>query len=334
MIKKVDVCINFYGKPYQTAVTVRTLWKHSQQHINKIYVIIEMDQPHNYHGGGPLLQLLLKGLPIHYYTPKVFYGLGTPPKNLLGDPEKRYGLNFQYAFEKTELEFLFLSHNDCLYQADLLGHMLDRLEDEELDKIAGVGLIGQCWNCPGLSAGLCDGNRYQEFKPTASELSSLVDEYHPPREAIHRRLIEAGYIHPLPECRLNEHACLINARLYNKNVKPNGDVLPLGGNWHGTDTGTVWFYQMNNLGYKFINFPFEPDMIHAPFASSQSGTQGDKDIQEYQGIEKQALNYLLENGFIQQEVLPFNVKFQQTGKFLKHYIKSKISKVMRRLQRS
>ena len=41
----VDVAINVYGKPYQTAVTLLSLLKHSGQHLNKIYFVVEPEQP-------------------------------------------------------------------------------------------------------------------------------------------------------------------------------------------------------------------------------------------------------------------------------------------------
>jgi hypothetical protein len=44
-LKKVDVAIHVYGKPYQTAVTLFSLLKHSEQWIDKIYFVQDRYQP-------------------------------------------------------------------------------------------------------------------------------------------------------------------------------------------------------------------------------------------------------------------------------------------------
>lgn len=294
-MKKVDVCLNFYGKPYQTIVTLSSLWEHSKKHIDRIFIIVERQQPHNHYNGVYILKHYLKDMPITYFTPKYFYdGVGSPPVEWLQDPEKRYGLNFQYALEKSDKNLMFITHNDCLYKEDLLGKMLARLKAEKtVEKVAGIGLIGQCWNCPAFEAQVCDSNRFHEYQPDSHQLTNLIEKFPPVRRAIHEQLIDNGYLHPLPECRLNEYACLINVPYYNKEVYPGSNVRPFGGSWHGTDTGAVWFYEMYNLGYKFINFPFEPAMIHAPFADNGSGHKGNSNQSLYQRTEAAAREYLI-----------------------------------------
>lgn len=288
---KVDVSINYYGKPYQTLVTLLTLWKHSQQHIGTIYLVVERQQPYDQYGSIKMLQWALRRLPIQYYFAKRFYYHGSPTTDLLDDPQIRYDLKYQYGLEKTNKRYHFLSHNDCLYKEDLLGSLIAQTNASE-EEVAGVGLIGQCWNCPAFSAQLCDGSRFEEFRPTTAENLALVDRYEPPRAAIHYALIEAGYNHPLPECRLNEYACLVNADQYKALTVPIGKILPLGAAWYGTDWGAVWFYNMVNAGYKFINYPFEPQMTHAPFTPTRSGHTSDRDSDEYFKIEIKAREYL------------------------------------------
>jgi hypothetical protein len=326
-MQKVDVCINYYGKPYQTAVTLLSLWKHSSRHIDKVFVIIEKVQPYDEYGSVPLLKYVLKDLPVEYVYPKHFYYAGCPPLSWLDDPEKRYGLKYQFAFENSTSKYLFLTHNDCLYNSDLIGKMLPSMQDE---KVAGVGLIGQCWNCPAMSAKLCNGDKFESYKPNAKELRELTIKYSPPREEIHLELIDNGFVHPLPECRLNEYACLINVEAYQRNVFPKGDILPLGGNWHGTDWGTIWFYEMYNRGYQFIHFPFEPDMIHAPFSNNGSGHVADSDLDLYKQTENQAHDYLLKNSIIDGDI-PFLVSLQQTQIKANLLIEKIIKKVKSRL---
>lgn len=322
-MNQIDVCINYYGKPYHTAVTLLTLWKHSSKHINKIYLVIEKIQPYYQYDVIPLLKYYLKDLPIEYVYPQYFYYAGNPDESWLSDPEKRYGLKYQYALEKSEKEFLFLTHNDCLYEDDLLGKMLMKTQNET---IAGIGLVGQCWNCPAFFAKLCDGSRFEAFVPTETELKELVDTYNPPRAEIHYKLIDTGLIHPLPECRLNEYACLINVPLYRQNVVPTGDILPFGGSWHGTDWGAIWFHSMFNRGYKFINFPFEPFMQHAPFSNNGSGHRADTEFGLYKSSEEGAKAYLLSNSLIPKQI-PFALRMEKRAIKTKHQIRNTLIKL-------
>ena len=294
-ITKVDVSVNYYGKPYQTIVTLLTLCKYSRQHIENIYLVVEKQQPFDQYGEFKLLKWALKDLPVHYYFPDHFYYHGSPPIESLNEADKRYGLKYQYGLEKTDKVFHFLSHNDCLYKADLLGMMLQQVKKSE-GEVAGVGMIGQCWNCPALFAQVCDRSRLEQFHPSAEEYLNIMEQYPVPmasaRKAIHYNLIKRGYTYPLPECRLNEYACLVNANLYQQLTQPRGVILPLGAAWHGTDWGTVWFYSMVNAGYKFIHFPFEPHMAHAPFTPAKSGHVSDHDSIEYYKNEENAQQYL------------------------------------------
>lgn len=332
-MNQIDVCINYYGKPYHTAVTLLTLWKHSSKHIHKIYLVIEKIQPYYQYDAIPLLKYFLRDLPIEYVYPQYFYYSGNPDESWLSDPEKRYGLKYQYALEKSDKEFLFLSHNDCLYEDDLLGKMLTRVKEEPAaasklgaGTVAGIGLVGQCWNCPAFSAKLCDGSRFETFVPTKDELKELVDTYNPPRAHIHYKLIDREIIHPLPECRLNEYACLINVPVYRKNVVPTGDILPFGGSWHGTDWGAIWFHSLFNRGYKFINFPFEPHMQHAPFSNNGSGHRADTEFDLYKNSEEGAKTYLLSHNLIPKDI-PFALKLERQAIKTKHQIRNVLIKL-------
>src|SRR5665647_1201839 len=42
---KVDVAINYFGKPYQTLLTIESLLEHSDRHLDLIYLIKEPQQP-------------------------------------------------------------------------------------------------------------------------------------------------------------------------------------------------------------------------------------------------------------------------------------------------
>ncbi|TDB69217.1 hypothetical protein [Arundinibacter roseus] len=338
-IGKVDVSINYYGKPYQTLVTILTLWKHSAHHIDRIFLVIEKEQPYQQYGSIRILQNALKDLPVTYYFSSSFYYHGSPPLEFLQIPEKRYGLKYQFGLEKTDKPYHFLSHNDCLYQADLLGMMIRQVEEAPTEaEVAGIGMIGQCWNCPAFFSKQCDGSRFEQFKPTASELLQLVENYPPPRAAIHHRLIQDGYVHPLPECRLNEYACLVNAEKYKALTMPKGAILPLGASWHGSDWGAVWFYQMYHLGYKFIHFPFEPHMQHAPFSEAKSGHMSDHNRVEYFETESRARNFLTTN-FPELRLSTLDVRVraglfqaQQQGRRLPGKLRSQVKVLLKKFR--
>ena len=44
-LEKVDVVISVYGKPWQTLCTLKSLMMHSGEHIDKIFLIKEKNQP-------------------------------------------------------------------------------------------------------------------------------------------------------------------------------------------------------------------------------------------------------------------------------------------------
>ena len=67
----------------------------------------------------------------------------------------------QYGWDKTESKYLLTIHNDIDVRADVVGNLL-----KAMDNHTGVGEIGQCWWCPAFQNGLCDSERYIEFKPS------------------------------------------------------------------------------------------------------------------------------------------------------------------------
>ena len=68
---KVDVAVNVYGKPYQTVLSILSLLKYSKNHIDKIYIITEKNQPFGFEKS--IIKELLNGLPVIFYTPKLYF---------------------------------------------------------------------------------------------------------------------------------------------------------------------------------------------------------------------------------------------------------------------
>ena len=239
---KVDVVINVFGKPYQTAVTLFSLLEHSSQHIDKIYFIEEREQPH-----GDSVNHIIPwfGKRLIYYKPSLYLGL-IGYKEHVGNENYRLSLRYQYGWERTDKDYLFITHNDCLYKDDVIGKMLELIQPE---LVAGVGSIGQCWNCPAFYAKKCHGNHYEQFKPTYSETVQLIKNFPSPRTKIEQ--IDPRNPMPFPECRLNEFACLIHIGRVRHLVMPHGKILPFG--IMGVDIGVDWFRSLVLAGYRFIH---------------------------------------------------------------------------------
>jgi len=282
--KNVDVAMRVYGKPYQTAVTMASLFKHSGEHIDKIYVQEEIEQPH----GDDVSWILdyFSNRSIIRYRTEYFLGCGRSEPERLPEQGYRHSIRYQYAWENTDKRFLFIMHNDCLFEADIVGGMLERLADEVF---AGVGMIGQCWNCPAGFAQLCDGGRYENFKPDYKEVLALIRDYPSPRTTA--KEIDAEAPVPLPECRLNEFACLVNVGMLRQHVVPEGDVVPFG--MMGLDIGTEWFKSLTLRGYRFLNW--HQGFTHSPFSSRSNGHDADSSQDEYTSSEDKAKEFLKEN---------------------------------------
>lgn len=297
MGKKVDVCISFYGKPYQTMVTIKSLMQHSRQHIDKIYLSRERRQPHNDYSGifkivdyfrnDPDVKLVLQ-------FPKYHLGLGVADRERAKrDTVWRQSIMYQYAMETTDKKYLCIMHNDMLYHRDMIGDMLKTFA-EGPENLAGVGSIGQCWSCPaGKDWGnRCNSFRYQEYVPTREEALELTAAHATPRRELQLKVIQGGRVHMLPECRLNEYCALIDIEKYRKETIPYGDIGCFGGVWEGVDVATIWSHDMYKRGYTFKHLTLEDYAKHAPFDTTGSGTKANDVSDVYFTAEKRAEEYL------------------------------------------
>jgi len=297
MGKKVDVCISFYGKPYQTMVTIKSLMQHSRQHIDKIYLSRERRQPHNDYSGifkivdyfrnDPDVKLVLQ-------FPKYHLGLGVADRERAKrDTVWRQSIMYQYAMETTDKKYLCIMHNDMLYHRDMIGDMLKTFA-EGPENLAGVGSIGQCWSCPaGKDWGnRCNSFRYQEYVPTREEALELTAAHATPRRELQLKVIQGGRVHMLPECRLNEYCALIDIEKYRKETIPNGEIGCFGGVWEGVDVATIWSHDMYKRGYTFKHLTLEDYAKHAPFDNTGSGTKANDVSDVYFTAEKRAEEYL------------------------------------------
>lgn len=252
MTKKVDVAINVYGKPFQTAVTLLSLLRFSGEHINKIFFIKEPKQPGRADFG--FLERLI-GDKLTVFTPKEWLWINQADKSRFGDEDYRQSLRYQYAWEKTTCDFLYLTHNDVLYKGDIIGTLLDEIGDH-----IGIGQIGQCWNCPAYAAQVCNGDKYLDYRPNYEELVELAKKF-PPARFDYEKVVSKENAWTLPECRLNEWVALINMKIAKPITVPHGECCPFGAMYF--DIATQWFREVSLKGYTLKNYDFEKLAKHA-----------------------------------------------------------------------
>ena len=274
-IKNVDIAINVYGKPYQTALTIHSLLKYSGNHIGKIFLILERNQPKGF--DKKILLTLLEGLDIKMYTPKIYNGYWGPKfnKKLFFLKIFRYSIRYQYAWENTKADYLFITHNDMVYNKDIISGYLNEIEGH-----IAIGSVGQCWNCPAHKIN-CDGTKYWEYRPDKIELRKLYEEYnYKIREVNPIEKFENSW--PLPECRLNEMAAMFNMQIARPITIPQGKYAPIG--LMSLDIGTEWFKDISLAGYKVVNHAFSDYAQHAMFNkfSSGHGSLFNKELYNYE----------------------------------------------------
>lgn len=264
----VDVAINVFGKPAQTALSLLSLLACSGRWIDRIYFIEEPDGVNAVYAHAATLRAL--GDRVVHFRPRFMNWRYAVDPTRLDDPDYRHALRYQYAFEHTDKRYLLLIHNDCEFTADAVGHLLDRLGGH-----TGAGEIGQCWLCPACHLGRCGPGRYLDFRPDFDAVRALYDAMDP--TVYRRRYTEeptkelVGNPWPLPECRLNEFCCLINMAKARPATCPQGPARPFGayvdvGNpWTGNgilDIGVAWFGDLVRQGHTFGHVPLAGHVRH------------------------------------------------------------------------
>jgi hypothetical protein len=298
MSKNIDVSIVYYGKPYQTIVSILSLLKYSENNIDTVFITVEKKQPFDQYAGIHIVLDALKDkVKIKTYYPKFFYSLGPlDDLEIKNNSDLRWSIPYQYALEKSDKPFVFIMHNDMLFHDNMIGQMLKNYAESK-NKYAGLGSIGQCWSCPAgpTFAKKCNGFLQHKTTFTQTEALELHHIQKTPRKKLDIEIIESGRYFPLPECRLNEYACMIDTAVYRQNTLPEGSKRCFGGVWNGADLGTTWFYQMVNDGYQFKHLSLEQYATHSPFNSVGQGIQAYSKADNYKLSEQNALDHLIKN---------------------------------------
>lgn len=295
---KVDVAVNALGRPLQTLLTVASLARFCARSIDTIYVVIDADTPKSHL---PTFELLrqIQDVDIEFFFPKVSYNYYDNVVGCYDDYDARMGIRYQYAWENTDKKFLFISHNDCRYTGDIISPMLEAIGDNII-----LGQLGVCWNCPASWSGLCSRGRYQSYRPTYAELFDLF----------RRSVVPGGrdfqfrcdltdfnekyrrHPWPLPACRVNEWACLVNIEAARPITVPHGEAIPFGATTYIgdilVDTSCEWFHDVHAQGATAKDFPIETYVVH------RGGLYTLKSRVEYLQREAEALQALREGGYL------------------------------------
>jgi hypothetical protein len=283
-MEKIDVCLNVYGKPYQTIITLKTLLEHSGHLIDKIYMVWESNQPEDIDIEFIKKEINYDNLII--FVPKYYLSVyKTDLTKVLYDEDYRLSLRYQYGIEHTDKKYLFIIHNDVLFKKDVVKDFLNQIEN-----YIGIGEIGQCWNCPMFYEKKCDGNKFDSFNPSYDEVITDTHKYPESRTFIFKNIIDKISPMPLPECRINEWCCLLDMEIYKTETIPYGNILPFGG-YFKVDIADEWFRQMVLKGYKFKNVDINEWCTHGYFSEINRGNPSVLDKNIYVRDEKLAEEY-------------------------------------------
>jgi hypothetical protein len=286
LLKQVDIAINVYGKPQQTAVTLLSLLEHSGEHIGRVHLTLERRQPFRA-DFEPLLKHL--GTRVVLHRPSFWFGVRPQrSKWLMHLGAYRRSLRYQHAWETSNASFLFVTHNDVLYKDDIIGAMHQRIKGN-----VAVGPVGQCWNCPASYAQRCSPDRFTHYRPAYAEWRQLAAEYPGPRAAHYDRVVDPQRPWPLPECRVNEWSMLVDLQRARPLTMPQGKAVPLGA-LYGLDIGTQWFHDVLNAGATVEHFDIAQYAKHAWASATGGGHAALADRALYDAQEAQATALLRE----------------------------------------
>lgn len=271
---KIDVLINVFSKPFQTALSLLSLLRYSEKYIDKIYFHEEpATSEFEKHSHNKILDILKDK--VIYYKPKHWLELNAvDEQRILTDEAYRLSVRYQYGWEHTDKKFVLIIHNDIEVTNDVVSAMLDKIGDS-----TAIGEIGQCWWCPAGQNNFCNSEKYTEFRPKYHQLMYI---YNQNMDYTKRRAYNLGLRQefqdnpwPLPECRVNEWCMLVNIEKARRDTIPFGNATPLGafvasGAKIGTtwdddvtlDVGVKWFRDLNHMGHTFTDFPVEEYIIH------------------------------------------------------------------------
>lgn len=275
----VDVAVNIFAKPWQTALSMLSLVEQSGKHINELWLQFEpagsrFDEITAYHIAEYLQKEL--GRKCNISQPESWLAREVPTREKMRDPVYRSSIRYQTAFENSRSRLLFLTHNDVYVFKDIIGALKDNMGDA-----FAIGRLGQCWNCPASNAEImaetmrmppCTPLTYYNVRPDFTQLALMYKKAR--QKGIFARPYEEGDFSPefrdqpwpLPECRVNEWACLINLDKTRPFTIPFGDAWPPGAfgecGGHNLDVVVPFFRAMHARGMKAAHLEVNDYLKH------------------------------------------------------------------------
>lgn len=288
----VDVALQIFGKPYQTALCLASFMRHMGDLVRTVFFVLEPARP----GFDALEVERLAGFVPRMRPVMTPLWLRVKPLEAerLREDAYRHSLRYQYAWENSDADCLFVLHNDMEFRGDVLTPMLAALPG-----YVAVGPVGQCWNCPasraeivaacGVNGGVpCRPEAYGDFRCSAGELHALYREARASgmrlRVPGHRRFGDEYERRPwpLPECRVNEWCCLVDLRVARAATLPLGQARPFGCYLPYQDLGVAWFRDMHQQGMRARHFALPA------YARHRVGHQALFDEAQYRAAEADA----------------------------------------------
>lgn len=274
---KIDVAVNIFAKPFRSSLALLSLVRQCGPHIGKLWlqfepVGIKYDQIpayciYEYIRENDLAQ-------CEASQPEIWLAREAADEALLRDKKRRMNLRYECAFENSKAPLLFLMHNDIYLIKDLLGPMRQVMGDA-----FAIGHVGQCWNCPAANAGLmaevmgsppCSSATYLDVRPDHKQLLALYAKAREKDKFCRPYKLDTGEFAirpwPLPECRVNEWACLINMEKARPLTIPHGEAWPPGAyracGEFNLDIGVAWFRDLHAKGAAARHFDIYPYLKH------------------------------------------------------------------------
>jgi len=280
MDKKVDVLINVFAKPYQTALSLLSLMRHSGGWIDRIWFAQDSLKDAAFTGRQFVLDLLPN---IEFYEPVESRWIRHADFGRMGEEAYRHSLRYQYGWEKTDKDWVLVVHNDINVRGDVVGRLLD-----SIGECVAAGGIGMCWVCPAHHHGLCSPERYLKYRPSLREFLGIASD---PKGTMLTDVVNYMVCPqlrrnpwPLPACRVNEWCALIDMAKARPLTMPLGEVRPFGAYvFDGVmkepgpdedykefvshlgvvyDIGVAWFRDMHHRGHTCANVDLTPMLDH------------------------------------------------------------------------
>ncbi|WP_027722966.1 hypothetical protein [Maridesulfovibrio zosterae] len=251
-MNKIDVLINAYGKPYQTALSLLSLNKHSGKWIDKIWFVRDRPEETKEYGKQFILQLLPN---IILYEPTDWRWINHIDEKMLTDTDYRHSIRYQYGWEKTDKDHVLTIHNDVYFTGDAVSILFSALGDH-----IAAGEIGLCCQCPAFHHKKCSPEKYLEYRPTLKEFLIMAKDPqgYIPTDVTNYMVCPSlrKQPWPLPSCRVNEWCALVDLKKARPITSPFGPARPFGahvfdGIMGEREENEPWVEFKNNLGIVF-----------------------------------------------------------------------------------